>query len=81
VGESDRSISPARGVAYDTFDSSIEERRDEKQVYKLIQKQDHEELRVHLEKTKNKYEIMRLFDSSGYTPLHYAAYKNNEQCC
>lgn len=37
---------------------------------------DFPELLKHLQNTKDKYDLLALFDKSGYTPMHYAAYKN-----
>jgi ankyrin repeat protein len=54
----------------------MEERRDEKLVFKYIQRMDFPELLKHLQNTKDKYDLLALFDKSGYTPMHYAAYKN-----
>ena len=62
-------------MAFETFDSSIEE-REEKYVFKLIQKMDMVELRAHLDATKGKFNVANIFDKSGYSPMHYAAYKN-----
>ena len=31
--------------------------------------------------TKEKFNVTQLYDKSGYTPLHYAAYKNIEKAC
>ena len=35
-------------MAFETFDSSLEERRDEKLVFKYIQRMDYDELKNHL---------------------------------
>lgn len=68
-------------MAFDTFDSSLEERKDEKLVFKYIQRMDFTELKQHLNTTKEKFNVTQIFDKSGYTPLHYAAYKNIEKAC
>ena len=54
----------------------MEDQRDEKLVFKYIQRMDFPELLKHLQNTKDKYDLLALFDKSGYTPMHYAAYKN-----
>ena len=68
-------------VAFENFDSSFEDRRDERLVYKYIQKQDYSDLTNHLHATKSKFDIVSIHDKSGYTPLMYAAYKNHERAC
>ncbi|CDW73662.1 dhhc zinc finger domain containing protein [Stylonychia lemnae] len=72
---------PDTKVQYETFDSSIDERRDEKVVYKLIQRCETEELKKHLEATAAKFELTAVYDRSGYSPLHYAAFKNIDEIC
>ena len=42
---------------------------------------DFSELRQHLNATKDKFNVMNIFDKSGYSPIHYAAYKNIERAC
>jgi ankyrin repeat protein len=37
---------------------------------------DYEELKHHLNLTKDKFNVVSIYDKSGYTPMHYAAYKN-----
>lgn len=34
------------------------------------------ELENHLFATKDKIDLLQIYDKSGYTPIHYAAYKN-----
>lgn len=68
-------------MAFETFDSSLEERRDEKLVFKYIQRMDYEELRNHLNATKDRFNVVSIYDKSGYTPMHYAAYKNIQKAC
>ena len=34
------------------------------------------ELKIHLNTTKDSIDIMNIHDKSGYSPIHYAAYKN-----
>ena len=59
----------------------MEERREEKLVFKFIQRMDFTELENHLYATKDKFDLMKIYDKSGYTPIHYAAYKNIEKAC
>ena len=54
----------------------MEDRKDEKLVFKYIQRMDFPELLRHLQTSKDKYDLLSIFDKSGYTPMHYAAYKN-----
>ena len=68
-------------VAFETFDSSLEERREEKLVFKFIQRMDFEELKNHLDATKDKFNVVAIYDKSGYSPMHYAAYKNIFKAC
>lgn len=53
-----------------------DESKDEKLIYKYIQRMDFTELRKHLNQTRATINIMKIHDKSGYTPMHYAAYKN-----
>ena len=63
-------------MQFETFDSSREEKREEKFIFKYIQRMDFGSLESHLRSTRNKFDIMQIYDKSGYTPIHYAAYKN-----
>ena len=42
---------------------------------------DFSELRKHLNATKDRFDVLNIYDKSGYSPLHYAAYKNIEKAC
>jgi len=42
---------------------------------------DYDELHYHLVKTASKFKVTQIFDRSGYSPLHYAAYKNADKMC
>ena len=42
---------------------------------------DFAELRAHLDATKDRFNVANIYDKSGYTPIHYAAYKNIEKAC
>ena len=48
-------------------------------IWAYINNHDHEGLENHLEMTKNKIDITRLYNSSGFTPIHLAAYKGQNQ--
>ena len=37
------------------------------------------ELQKHLLENAHKFEITEIYDRSGYSPLHFAAYKNSEK--
>jgi ankyrin repeat protein len=37
------------------------------------------ELQKHLIDTETKFDVTEIYDRSGYSPLHFAAYKNNEK--
>ena len=39
------------------------------------------ELKNHLDATKDKFNVVSIYDKSGYSPIHYAAYKNIEKAC
>ena len=39
------------------------------------------ELKNHLDETKDKFNVVSIYDKSGYSPIHYAAYKNIEKAC
>lgn len=42
---------------------------------------DYEELRYHLVNSQDRIDITKIFDRSGHSPLHYAAYKNLHKVC
>ena len=42
---------------------------------------DFEELKNHLDATKDKFNVVAIYDKSGYSPMHYAAYKNISKAC
>ena len=42
---------------------------------------DFTELENHLHATRDKFDLMKIYDKSGYTPIHYASYKNIEKAC
>ena len=42
---------------------------------------DFSELKQHLGTTRDKLNVTQIYDKSGYSPLHYAAYKNIEKAC
>ena len=66
-------------VQFETYDSSLEELRDEKLVFKYIQKMAFFELEQHLASKRCSFNIFTIFDNSGFTPIHYAAHKNIEK--
>lgn len=35
------------------------------------------ELKRHLVDTESKFDVTEIYDRSGYSPLHFAAYKNS----
>jgi len=39
------------------------------------------ELKNHLDATKDKFNVVSIYDKSGYSPIHYAAYKNIDKAC
>jgi ankyrin repeat protein len=59
----------------------MEDRREEKLVFKFISKINATQLKAHIQQTHDKYEITKIFDRSGYSPLHFAAYKNSSKIC
>lgn len=59
----------------------MDERRDEKLVFKLINKMNCADLKTHIFLTQDKYDITKIYDRSGYSPLHFAAYKNSDKIC
>jgi hypothetical protein len=63
-------------VRFERFDSSTDERRDEKNVFKYIQRVEIHELARHLVATEDRYNLTTIYDRSGYTPLHFATYRN-----
>ena len=48
-------------------------------MFKYIQRVEFNELARHLIETEGKFEVTEIFDKSGYSPLHFAAYKNSEK--
>jgi ankyrin repeat protein len=59
----------------------MDERRDEKLVFKFINRGDEKELLEILEQAKDKIDITKIYDRSGYSPLHFAAFKNFDRIC
>ena len=59
----------------------MDDRREEKLVFKYIQRMEAKELKKHLEDSQDKYDVTRIYDRTGYSPLHFAAYKNTEKIC
>jgi ankyrin repeat protein len=39
------------------------------------------ELKHHLEATRERFDVTTIFDRTGYSPLHFAAYKNSDKLC
>jgi len=68
-------------VQFETFDSSMDEKRDEKLVFKYIQRMEPHELKAHLENNRDRMDVTNIYDRSGYSPLHFAAYKNSDKLC
>lgn len=50
-------------------------------VFKFIQRLVPADLKKHLEDTQDKYDVTKIFDRSGYSPLHFASYKNSDSMC
>jgi len=65
-------------VQFERFDSSSNDHRDEKLVFKYIQRLEALELKRHLIETESRFDVTEIGDRSGYSPLHFAAYKNSE---
>lgn len=59
----------------------MDERRDEKLVFKFIQRGVLVDLKQHINQTKARYDITKIYDRQGYSPLHFAAYKNSDKMC
>ena len=73
-------IRPGSKISIDVNESYLAaEGKDEKLIFKYIQRMDFDELRAHLNATKDSIDIMKIHDKSGYSPLHYASYKNMYQ--
>lgn len=36
---------------------------------------------AHLQVSRGKFDITEIYDRQGYSPLHFAAYKNQEKMC
>lgn len=68
-------------MQFETFDSSMDEKRDEKLVFKYIQRMEPLDLKSHLEHSKDKFNVTQIYDRTGYSPLHFAAYKNSDKLC
>lgn len=39
------------------------------------------DLKSHLENSRDKFDVMSIYDRTGYSPLHFAAYKNSDRLC
>ena len=50
-------------------------------VFKLIARSETKKLKTHLSTSKNKIDIRNIYNESGYSPIHYAAYKNFTAVC
>jgi ankyrin repeat protein len=59
----------------------MDERRDEKLLFKYISRNEETYLKSHLEMCLDKFDVTTVFDRSGYSPLHFAAFKNFEKVC
>jgi ankyrin repeat protein len=59
----------------------MDDKRDEKLVFKFINRGDERYLLEHLEMVKEKVDVTKIYDRSGYSPLHFAAFKNQEKIC
>jgi ankyrin repeat protein len=59
----------------------MDDKRDEKLVFKYIQRMEPNELKSHLENNRDKLDVTNIYDRSGYSPLHFAAYKNSDKLC
>lgn len=66
-------------VRFERFDSSTDEKRDEKNIYRFISRREIKDLYRHLIATEDRFDILKTFDRTGHTPLHYATYKNVEE--
>ena len=42
---------------------------------------DFDGLEKHLETNKDKFDVMSIFNTSGFTPVHLAAYKSLNRVC
>ncbi|CDW85828.1 dhhc zinc finger domain containing protein [Stylonychia lemnae] len=66
---------------FETFDSSMDDRREEKLVFKFIQRGVISDLKDHIYTCKDRIDICKIYDRQGYSPLHFAAYKNSDKMC
>jgi len=64
-------------VILDSFEGSSDTMRQQKLVFKYIQKKEANSLQEHLQETRDQFDIMKLFDNQGYSPLHFAAWKDS----
>ena len=73
-------VSQLSDSIYDTnaeqFDRDDHEARPLGLLWVLITSGEHESLERHLEETVDKFDVTKIFNSSGFTPLHLAAYKS-----
>ena len=50
-------------------------------IFNLINVNEPEELKIHLEKTKDLIEVTSIMNSSGFSAVHAASYKSQVQTC
>lgn len=61
------------------YESSQEDRRNEKLVYKFITLLAYEDLEQHLKAKANEFNLLKVYNNAGYSPVIQAAYKNQEK--
>jgi ankyrin repeat protein len=64
-------------MMFERFDSTSDDHRDQKLVFKYIQRLEATDLMKHLVDTENRFDVTEIYDKNGYSPLHFAAYKNS----
>ena len=63
------------------FDKDDANSRNVSEVYQLIICGEHEKLERHLEENSERFNVTRIFNQSGFTPAHLAAYKGQNRMC
>ena len=48
-------------------------------MFKYIQRNEPQDLQRHLVETEGRFDVTEIYDRSGYSPLHFAAYKNSSK--
>ena len=63
------------------FDAAAEKEKSATLIWNHIKSNDDEGLKEHLEQNKDKFDVTKIFNPTGFTPIHLAAYKSQLRIC